>query len=160
MSAADGEMFDHTAEHKVAKQRGRFAIWAWSPIIVLRVALVATYLLYIYAALIAFRSGVPIFENTTPHGWRIVWSTILGVSAIIAAVGSLDDRWRHWEKWASMCVSAMMASYIIALNMAGYLNGDLARQFVGVISLIAAVLPITRFVYLAAQSGKKHVDSR
>jgi hypothetical protein len=153
-------MFDHQAEHHTKRQRNRFATWAWSPIIVLRVALVSTYMLYIYAALIAFRSGVPIFEDTTPHAWRAVWASILGVSAIIAAIGSLDDRWHQWEKWASMSVSAMMGSYVIALNLAGYVDGDLARQFVGVIALIASVLPITRFVYLAAQSGKKHVDPR
>lgn len=132
----------------------RWSRWAWSPIIVLRVSLVATYLLWVYAAGIAFISGVPIFEETTVAPWRLVWSFLLGTSAIIAAIGSLDDRWQRVERWASMVLSAMALTYAVALNLVAYGDADFQRQFGGAVAIIALILPLTRFIYLAAQSGK------
>lgn len=44
----------------------RLAIWAWGPVVVLRVALVAVYLGYVYASVIAFIAGVPVFRLTAP----------------------------------------------------------------------------------------------
>jgi uncharacterized membrane protein SpoIIM required for sporulation len=76
--------------------QSRFAVWAWGPVIVLRVALVAIYLGYVYASVIAFISGVPIIDLTTPHGYRPIWAVLLGAAAVVSAVGSLTDhRWIH-----------------------------------------------------------------
>lgn len=133
----------------------RIGVWAWSPVIVLRVALVATYLMYVYASVIAFVAGVPIFNITTPQGYASIWAGVLGVSALVSAIGSLTDRWQKVEKWASLALSAMVLGYVGGLNLMGWLSGDLNRQFVGAIALIAGILPFTRFVYLAAQSGKR-----
>lgn len=145
-----------TQRHLVTRQRSRFAVWAWSPIIVLRVALVSTYLAYVYASAIAFISGVPTFTLTTPAGWTPIWAFLLGTSAVIAAIGSITDRWSGVEKWATLVLSAMALSYVIGINLVGFVEGDPGRQFAGAMSIIAAILPVTRFVYLAAQSGKKH----
>ena len=147
-----------TAKHYVVAQRSRFAIWAWSPIIVLRVSLVTIYLLWTYAAGIAFIAGVPVFDLTTPVGWTPVWATVLGTSAMLSALGSLADRWSSVERWSSLILSGMIFAYVGSLNLVAWVEGDLTRQFVGAVALIAAVLPVTRFVYLAAQSGKKHVE--
>lgn len=140
--------------------RGRFATWAWSPIIVLRVALVAVYLGYIYAAVIAFIAGVPIFRLTAPEGYASIWAVFLGLSAIVAAIGSVSDRWQQVEKYASMCLSALMLAYVGGVNGVGFVLGDLDRQFVGALSFIALILPAVRFVYLAAQTGKKKHEIR
>ncbi len=137
--------------------KSRLAIWAWSPVIVLRVALVITYVCYIYASVIAFIAGIPIFLLTAPEGYTSVWAVLLGVSAIVAAIGSTTDRWQSLERWASLGLSALLLAYIGGLNLVGFVEGDLDRQFIGAIALIAGILPITRFVYLAAQSGKKHL---
>jgi hypothetical protein len=134
--------------------KSKLAVWAWSPIIVLRVALVATYMVFVYAAVIAFLAGVPIFDLTTPPGWTPVWAFLLGVSALLAAIGSIADRWQKLERWATLGLSAMMFAYIGGLNIVGWVERDLDRQFIGAIAIIAAILPFTRFVYLAAQSGK------
>lgn len=141
----------------VVQPKSKFAIWAWSPIIVLRVSLVATYLMWVYAAIIAFIAGVPIFSLTTPHGWTPVWALLLGVSAIASAVGSLSDKWQKIERVATLVLSAMILAYIGGLNIVAWGEHDLNRQFVGGVAFIAGILPITRFVYLAAQSGKRHV---
>jgi hypothetical protein len=140
------------------RPKSRIAIWAWSPVIVLRVALVATYLGYVYAAVIAFRAGVPIFDLTTPPGWRPVWAALLAVSALVSAIGSIADRWQRVERWATLVLTALLLAYVGGLNIAGYVEQDLDRQFVGAIAFIAAILPATRFIYLAAQSGKKRVN--
>jgi hypothetical protein len=143
---------------QVVQPKSKLAVWAWSPVIVLRIALVSTYMFYVYASVIAFLVGVPLFELTTPRGWTAIWAILLGASGVVAAVGSLSDRWQMTEKWATMCLSALILSYIIPMNILGFLAHDLNRQFVGIIALIAGLLPITRFIYLAAQSGKKKQD--
>ena len=123
----------------------------------MRVALVITYVLYVYASIIAFISGIPVFKLTTPEGYTSVWAVLLGASAIVAAIGSTTDRWQALERWASLALSALLLTYIGGLNLVGFIEGDLDRQFTGAVALIAGILPITRFVYLAAQSGKKHL---
>lgn len=138
--------------------RSRWAVWAWSPVIVLRIALVGVYLGFVYASVIAFIAGVPVFRLTAPDGYTSVWALFLGTSAVLSAVGSISDRWQQLEKWASLVLSAMMLAYVGGLNGVGFVEGDLDRQFVGAIAFIAFILPAVRFVYLAAQSGKrKHV---
>lgn len=143
-------------DRRARRSRSRFETWAWSPVIVLRVALVATYLLYVYAAIIAFVAGIPVFSLTTPEGYTSIWAVLLGVSALISAVGSVADHWDRIERWASLALSSLMLAYVGGLNIVGWVSGDLDRQFVGAIAIIAFVLPVTRFVYLAAQSGKRH----
>lgn len=140
--------------------KSKLAIWVWSPVIVLRVALFATYMLYVYASVIAFLVGVPIFDLTTPPGYTAVWAVLLGAAAVFSAVGSITDRWQKLERWATLILSAILLGYIGSMNLMAWVENDLTRQFVGVIALIAGVLPFTRFVYLAAQSGKKHAPLR
>jgi len=139
-----------------------FARWAWGPAIVLRVSLVITYALYVYGGIIGFIAGVPIFDLTTPKGWTPVWAVLLGVSALFCMFGSIKDEWQRTERWADIGLSAAVLAYIIPLNLVGYVEGDLNRQFIGVIATIAGVLPIGRCVYLLAQTGKRkhHVRRR
>lgn len=141
---------------RARRSRSKFETWAWSPVIVLRVALVSTYLLYVYAAVIAFVAGIPLFSLTAPVGYTSIWAVLLGVSALLSAIGSVADHWERLERWASLALSSMMLAYVGGINIVGYVSGDLTRQFVGAIAMIAFVLPVTRFVYLAAQSGKTH----
>lgn len=135
--------------------RSKWAVWAWSPVVVLRVALVAVYLGYVHASVIAFIAGVPVFRLTAPEGYTSVWALLLGTSAILSAIGSITDRWQQMEKWASLGLASMMGAYVGGLNGVGFVEGDLDRQFVGAIAFIAFILPAVRFVYLAAQSGKR-----
>lgn len=132
--------------------------WFWTPITVLRVSLITIYFLYVYGAWIAFRAGIPIFSLLTPPGYTSVWAALLGVAAITATISSLKMKWEKVERWAALGLSALMAAYCVGLNMQGYTEGDLDRQFIGVIAVIAIVLPFGRFLYLAAQSGKKPVN--
>lgn len=143
---------------EVIKPRTRIGKWAWGPVIMLRVALVATYLAYIYAAVIALIAGVPILDFSNLPGYLPVWATLLGLSAMIAAIGSLTDRWQRYERWATLLLSALLFAYVGGLNIAAWVEQDLSRQFVGGIAFIAAILPVARYVYLAAQSGKIHAD--
>lgn len=140
---------------EVIRPKTKLAIWAWAPVIVLRVALVSTYIMFVYVSIIAFISGIPILDTTTPNGYRTAWSILLGTSAIIAAIGSTADRWQRMEKWATLALCALFFAYIGGLNIVGFIEHDLNRQFAGGVALIAGILPITRFVYLAAQSGKR-----
>ena len=135
--------------------RSRLAVWAWGPVVVLRVALVAVYLGYVYASVIAFLAGVPVFRLTAPDGYTAIWAVLLGLAAILSAIGSITDRWQQLEKWASLGLASMMLAYVGGLNGVGFVEGDLDRQFVGAIAFIAFILPAVRFVYLAAQSGKR-----
>ena len=140
--------------------RSRFHTWAWSPIIILRIALISTYLLYIYAGAIAIIAGIPVFNLTAPAGYATLWGALLCIAAVVCAVGALDDRWQVWERWASLALSSLMIAYSGALNFLAYAENDLTRMFVGGVSAIALVLPFCRFVYLAAQTGKKKIGNR
>lgn len=133
----------------------RLQVWAWSPIIVLRVALLITYGLYVYFAVISFIAGVPVFNLTTPEGYTPVWAVLLGIAALIAAIGSIADRWNHWERWASLVVSSLMLTYVGSLNAIAFIAGDVTRQAVGGAVAIGLVLPMCRFFWLASQAGKK-----
>lgn len=144
---------------EVIQPQSSFARWAWGPAIVLRVSLVLTYALYVYGAIIAFLAGVPIFDLTTPQGWTSVWAVLLAVSAAFCMVGSVKDEWQAVEKWAALGLSSAVVAYIIPLNLVGYVEGDLNRQFVGVVATIAGVLPVGRFVYLVAQTGKLRITN-
>lgn len=142
--------------------RTRVGMWAWSPVVVLRVSLASTYMLWLFASIIAFFAGVPVFNLTAPEGYTSIWAVLLGISAFVSAIGSTTDRWQQLEKWASLSLSAMLLAYVGGMNFVGWLEGDLDRQFVGAVAIIASILPVTRFVYLAAQTGKKphHVPVR
>jgi hypothetical protein len=137
------------------RQRTRFEVWAWSPVIILRIALIATYLVYIYAGVIAVIAGIPVFDLTQPPGYATIWGALLAVSAVVCGVGALDDRWQPWERWASLVMASLMVAYTGALNGLAFFSLDLSRMFVGAISFIALILPACRFVYLASQTGKK-----
>jgi hypothetical protein len=141
----------------VIQPKGKLAVWAWSPVIVLRVALVATYLGYVYSGIIAFMVGVPVFDLTTPPGWTPIWAALLTISALVSAVGSVSDRWQKIERWASLLLAALLLAYVGGLNIVGYIEHDLDRLFVGGVAFVAAILPVTRFIYLAAQSGKRRI---
>lgn len=133
------------------------ARWAWGPVIMLRVSLVTTYLAYVYAGIVAVIKGVPVLDFTNLPGYEPIWASILAVSAAVAAVGSLTDRWQKVERIAGLVLSAMMLAYIGGLNLSAWVEQDVNRAFVGAIALIAGILPIARFVYLAAQTGKIRV---
>lgn len=136
----------------------RFEVWAWSPVIVLRVSLVATYLLYVYGAVIAFIAGIPIFSLLAPEGYTSIWAALSLPAALVAAIGSISDRWEKVEKWAALALTALQSGYVLGVNSVGFALGDLGRQYVGVIAVIALIPPAVRFVYLAAQSGKVRMD--
>lgn len=135
--------------------QSRFAQWAWSPIILLRVALMAAYLISVYSSVWAFIAGIPVFRLTTPEGYTSFWAILLGTSAVLSAIGSITDRWQQLEKWASLALSALWLTYVGAMNGIGFGTGDADRQFLAAASLTLLVLPVARFVYLAAQTGKK-----
>lgn len=134
----------------------RFAVWAWGPVIMLRIALVTIYLLFGYGGIIAAVSGVPILDHNAPAGYTLYWGILLSLSGFVAAIGALTDRWQKVELWASLLLAALMLAYIGGVNIRGFVEMDFTRQFVGVLATISGVLPIARFIYLAAQSGKIH----
>lgn len=139
----------------------RFEVWAWSPIIVLRIALVIIYVLYGYASIVAFIAGIPLFDNVVDvTNFTSIWALLMGPAAVVAAIASTTHRWETMEKWAALVLTALQSGYVIGMNTAGFILGDLDRQYVAAVALIAIVLPATRFVYLAAQSGKGKADDR
>jgi hypothetical protein len=132
----------------------RFEVWAWSPIIVLRVALVITYLLYIYFGIISIIAGIPVFTLTALPGYATIWGALLSVAAVVSAVAAIDDRWERIERWSSLALSSLYLAYVGAVNIVAFVSGDVNRQAVGAALTIGLVLPACRFVYLAAQAGK------
>lgn len=133
----------------------RFELWAWAPVIVLRIALVATYLLGVALAVMAFIAGVPVFDLTAPHGYAAPWAVMLGISAILAAIGGLHDGWAKLELWAALGFFALALGYVVPIYVIAFTTGDLNRQTVAVAVTFMLILPASRFGWLAAQSGRK-----
>lgn len=138
----------------------RFEQWAWGPVVVLRISLVGTYLLYVYFAAISFVAGVPAFNLTTFPGYTSVWAFIMGTGAVVAAIGSISDRWEPVEMWGALAVTAMMLGYVGTLHAIGFGSGDINRQAVAAALTITLVLPGVRFGWLAAQAGKRKKKPR
>lgn len=159
------ELIDETTANvrlrarKAVRRRSAFEVWAWSPVIVLRIALVITYLLYVYFAVISFIAGVPVFALTTPEGYTSVWAVLLGVSAAVACIGSISDHWSRIELAGAIGISVLMLAYVGGLNIVGFASHDINRQAVGGSTAIAFVLPMVRLIYLAAQVGKKPAEA-
>lgn len=139
---------------QVVHPRSRFARWAWGPTIVLRIALVGSYIIAVYAATLAFIAGVPVFDLTTPAGYTVFWATLMGGSALVAAVASINDKWQRVEKWAALFVVSTLLTYVFALTGVAFGEHDITRQFVSAVAGGWSLLFTTRFVYLAAQTGK------
>lgn len=137
------------------RRPSKLEVWAWGPVIVLRAALLVTYLLHCYLAAMSFVAGVPAFSLTTFPGYTSVWAVIMGTGAVVAAVGSLTDRWEQAEKWGALAVFSMMLGYVGTIHVLAFASGDINRQAVAAGLSIVLVLPAVRFVYLAAQTGKR-----
>lgn len=139
-----------------ARRISKFETWAWSPIIVLRIALTTIYGVIFYAGIVAIVAGIPLFSLTAPVGYSAPWGAVLAVSALIASIASGHDSWQKVEKWAGGVMTVMLSGYVVGINIVGFVSQDPTRQFGGAIAIAAFVLPVTRVIYLAAQTGKKH----
>lgn len=137
------------------KSEGRFRTWAWSPVIVVRIAIAASYLLTIVMAVFGFLTVyLPSFERTGINNasW---WAGGLILFSIAALVGSTRDKWASLEKWASVGVLAGQALYISAILISGSRSGNLAATTAGVGLMGMMILPLSRFLWLASRAGRK-----
>lgn len=137
------------------REPSRFEKWAFSEVAMIRVALVLVYLGYLYLALASLRAGVPAFTLTAPEAYTPIWAGLLALAGVNAAVAATSDRWMAWERWSSLAVSALMGAYVGTITILGYVTGDVNRQAVAAGLTIAFILPACRFLWLAAQTGKK-----
>lgn len=156
-----------TKRTREPRTRSRVEEWAWSPVVVLRVGLVALYAINVYVAIVAFLAGVPVFTRTTPDGWQITWAVALMLSALIAAICvSIDEpAHRHSKalRWAEMISAAgvfvLAGTYSVALHVVGFGSGDQNRQVVAAVSVALFVLPFVRFLWLTSQLGRTPANS-
>lgn len=135
--------------------QGKFRTWAWSPVIVVRIALAVSYLLTIAMAVTGlFAAYLPSFhESGVANAWW--WSGGLVVFATAALLGSTRDKWQSLEKWASLGVLAGQALYVSAVLVAGSLTNNLAATTAGLGLMGMMILPLSRFLWLASRAGRK-----
>ena len=138
----------------------RFELWAWSPVIIFRVALISVYLICIYCGVMSVIAGVPVFDMTAPAGWHTLWGALLCLAAIVSAVSAIDDKWQVVERWASMLLSGLLLAYAGSLNYVAYVSGDLDRMFVGGVAVGLLVVPACRFGWLASRAGTRKVTQK
>lgn len=68
---------------------GRIRRWAASPVAAYRLGLMIGYWAMMLVGGSAITFGIPVFDRTTPDGWTPIWGTIVIISGLVAAVGSL-----------------------------------------------------------------------
>ena len=144
----------HLQHHRHRRQQTRFETWAWSPVNLFRVALVASYIITIGLAMMGGIAGLPIFRDTGVAQFTLIWSVILGVSALVAAVGAVDDRWHKIEMWASLGVLVCEFAYVVPVYIIGFAAGDVNRQAVALGLTHIVILSLSRFAWLASRAGR------
>lgn len=132
----------------------RYEAWAWEVVQVLRVALIASYILAIALAVIGGFAGLPVFRDTQSSWATAPWALLLGGSALVGAVAAVRDGWKNIEGWASLGVIVGACAYVIPIYLLGFAANDINRQAVAIGLTHMLVLPVSRFVVFAFGAGR------
>ena len=141
----------------VPRKPSRLEVWARSPIIILRAALVLTYALCVWLGVVSWISIVPVFEITAPDWFQALWSMSLAVGGSLACVGSVHDSklFRWVELVGAVAVLSASVAYAVSLHWVGFGQGDITRQVGAVAVTIITVLPGCRVFWLLGKLGTK-----
>jgi hypothetical protein len=135
--------------------RSRVRNWAWTPIYVPRWAFVIKYLLFVYWGFWAILAGIPAFDMTAPHGWSVIWGSLMVVAGAVSAASVTRARGERIERWSVGVLCVLSIGYIGSINVLAFVSALPNYQALAAGISLVFVLPLARFLYLAAQAGKK-----
>jgi hypothetical protein len=116
----------------------------------------ATYLLYAGFAAVAFVSGVPSLDLSSPEGYRPFWAVALVLGSLAGLIGFIGETppWNRVELAGSLTVIAFTAAYLYSIAVLA-IEGDTARQALAILLFAALVFPVGRLVISARYEGSK-----
>jgi hypothetical protein len=142
-----------------------FIRWARSQVAAYRLGMVLMYLAIIYFGGTSFSFGVPLWEIAAPAGWSKLWSAVVMIGGMIAAVGAtraghepLTQTIRIFnrvELVGAIMLFLALSSYSGSLLYYGYFLSDDARATVGSGFLALGIHPATRMAWLLLYPFKK-----
>ena len=137
---------------------GLFKRWARGQVAAYRIGLVVGYLAMIYFGMSAFVAGVPTFEITTPRGWVPIWSMIVVVGGLVAAIGAIKAGtepvtrevrvFNRIELGGAIALFLTLGTYAVYLLVLGYLFSSADRAATGAGFMALGVHPAVRMVWL------------
>lgn len=135
-----------------------FMTWSRSQVTAYRLGLVLGYIGMIYFGSQAFIAGLPAFEIGAPQGWTPIWSSVVMIGGLIAAIGAIragEDpatpevrRFNRLELGGSIALFLTLGCYAAVLLILGYGFGDVARTAVGSGFVALGIQPAVRMVWL------------
>lgn len=139
----------------MSPMRTRIKHWAWTGILVPRWAFIIQYLLFVYWGFMAMLAGIPAFDITAPPGWATVWGSIMVVAGGVSAYCVTRANLEKVERWSVGVLCILSMTYIGSLNVLAYASGNANYQALAAGISLLFVFPLARFLYLAAQAGKR-----
>jgi hypothetical protein len=143
---------------KEERTGGLFRMWARGQVAAYRIGLVLGYLSMIYFGTSAFIAGVPTFDITAPRGWTPIWSVIVVVGGLTAAIGAIRAGtepvtreiriFNRIELGGAIALFLTLGTYAVLLLILGYGFGDAARAASGAGFMALGVHPAVRMVWL------------
>lgn len=135
-----------------------FGRWALSQVAAYRFGLILSYIGMIYFGFSAFSAGIPVFDFTAPQGWTPVWSSIVMIGGLVAAIGSLRageepitptiKRFNRTELVGSILLFLTLGVYAFIMLYLGYGYGELSRQAIGAGFVALGIHPSIRMIWL------------
>lgn len=127
--------------------------WSKEPIHVPRWMLTAKYVSFAVLGALAVWSGIPTLQVVTFDAFTTGWAALLVLASILAAVFSFRREWEEGEKWASLVVSSLLATWGSAAVIRAIIEQDVGRVAGAFAVVIIAMLPSARALGLLRRAG-------
>lgn len=130
--------------------------WADRHLAVPRWIVSTLYFLFVALGTAATVIGIPTIDLTTPNGYAAFWGIVVVVTAIVAGLASLRERFEVVERYAAIPLSAFLVTYTAgawALILTDV--GQLFQRGAGAIVLtIMSFIPVVRCIYMLTRIGR------
>lgn len=129
--------------------------WATAILVIPRWLLTAKYALFALYGVIAAVAGAPTLDKSINSAYAFVWAIALGVAAVIAAFGSLEERFEAFEKWAGVAIVGLMSTLLVgAIQLVNL--GDINRAGFSVLLFMVTLIPAARAAALILKTTPRN----
>lgn len=138
--------------------RKGFLHWTRGPIVIPRWMLTVLYGLFTLLGVVVLAHSQPTLQAfTDSRGWVIGWSLLIAVAAVLAAVGSISERFVVLERWSGGALSILLLLLVVAVVWTYFAGRPEVASF-AVIALIMALVPCARALGLLRTTGQPHAS--
>lgn len=125
------------------------------PITIPRWLLTIKYTLFVFVGVTVLWASSPSVDEVSPNWLTPVWAGGITLTATIALVGSLAERFEPLERWSCAVLASLFIVFAVA-PISLVLQGDADRAVYSVIALGFACIPTFRTAQLLRRTGMTH----